>query len=221
MNNSERDLRQRDLVPPERLAACRASVVGVGAIGRQVALQLSAIGVPRLQLIDHDVVEPVNLACQGFLEGDLGMAKVEATAEICSRLNTNVVVKTIQGRFRRSMEVGNVLFSCVDSITTRRLVWEGTRDRVAFFCDGRMAAEVLRVVVAADSESRAHYATTLFDPGDAYRGSCTARSTIFCANIAAGFMVSQFSRWLRALPGEKDMVVNLLASEMSLASTMA
>ena len=38
-----------------------ATVVGVGAIGRQVALQLAAIGIPKLQLIDHDTVEPVNL----------------------------------------------------------------------------------------------------------------------------------------------------------------
>ena len=58
----ERDLRQRDIVPPERLAACKATVIGVGAIGRQVALQLAAIGVPHLQFIDFDTVEPVNLA---------------------------------------------------------------------------------------------------------------------------------------------------------------
>ena len=27
----DRDLRQRDIVPPDRLAACKATVVGVGA----------------------------------------------------------------------------------------------------------------------------------------------------------------------------------------------
>ena len=39
INHPDRNLRQRDIVPPDRLAACRATVVGVGAIGRQVALQ--------------------------------------------------------------------------------------------------------------------------------------------------------------------------------------
>ena len=52
---NERYSRQRDIVPPERLMACRATVIGVGAIGRQVALQLTAMGVPWLQLIDFDV----------------------------------------------------------------------------------------------------------------------------------------------------------------------
>ena len=42
----DRDIRQRGLVPPERLAACHAVVIGVGAIGRQVALQLAAVGMP-------------------------------------------------------------------------------------------------------------------------------------------------------------------------------
>lgn len=49
MNHEERYSRQRDLVPQEKLKGCRVTVVGVGAIGRQVALQLAAIGVPWLQ----------------------------------------------------------------------------------------------------------------------------------------------------------------------------
>ena len=63
---SERDLRQRDLVPAEALAACHAVVIGVGAIGRQVALQLAAVGIPLLILYDHDTVEEVNLAPPGL-----------------------------------------------------------------------------------------------------------------------------------------------------------
>lgn len=49
--NQERYSRQADIVPPERLAACKATVIGVGsAIGRQVALQLTAIGIPCCRL---------------------------------------------------------------------------------------------------------------------------------------------------------------------------
>ncbi len=46
--------RQADLVPRERLESLAVSVIGVGAIGRQVALQLAALGVRKLQLIDFD-----------------------------------------------------------------------------------------------------------------------------------------------------------------------
>lgn len=71
MNSPERYSRQQDIVPAERLSFCRATLIGVGAIGRQVALQLAAMGVPHLQLIDFDRVEEANLASQGFLESDL------------------------------------------------------------------------------------------------------------------------------------------------------
>ncbi len=50
----ERYSRQKDIIPADRLAACKATVIGVGAIGRQVALQLTAMGIPWLQIIDFD-----------------------------------------------------------------------------------------------------------------------------------------------------------------------
>src|ERR671936_2262498 len=81
----DRDLRQRGLIPPERLAACHALVVGVGAIGRQVALQLAAVGVPLLLLYDPDIVEGVNLAPQGYRPDQLGTLKSHATAADCRR----------------------------------------------------------------------------------------------------------------------------------------
>jgi sulfur carrier protein ThiS adenylyltransferase len=47
-----RFVRQEDLVPAERLRDLRVSVIGVGAIGRQVALQLAAMGVSKVKLTD-------------------------------------------------------------------------------------------------------------------------------------------------------------------------
>lgn len=211
----DRDLRQRDLIPPDRLAACRATVVGVGAIGRQVALQLAAIGVSSLQLIDHDTVEPVNLGCQGYLENDLGRPKAQATADLCQQINHELEVDELAERFRRSTQVGNVVFCCVDSIQTRQLIWNAVKDDVQFFADGRMSSEVLRVITAADSHTREYYPTTLFAANEAHQGSCTSRSSIFTANIAGGIMLEQFSRWLRQLPVDQDLQFNLLTTELT------
>ena len=47
----DRFMRQESLVPRDQLADVQVTVIGVGAIGRQVALQLAALGVPRLQLM--------------------------------------------------------------------------------------------------------------------------------------------------------------------------
>ena len=217
-NLSDRYSRQQDIVPPDRLAVCTATVIGVGAIGRQVALQLAAMGIPWLQLIDFDVVEASNLASQGYLQDDLGRPKVQATGDLCHQTNHGLEVHEVTDRFRRSMEIGNVIFTCVDKIDIRRLIWEAVKDKADFFADGRMSAEVLRVLTACDSASRKHYPTTLFAAEEAYAGTCTAKSTIFCANIAAGFMVSQFAKYLRRLPVDPDIQINLLSNEMTVAS---
>jgi len=220
--HTDRDLRQRSILPPQALASCSATVIGIGAVGRQVALQLAAVGVPKIQLVDFDIVEPVNLAAQGYLEADLGRMKVQATAAVCRQINSAVEIVVEPERFRRSKtHVGNVLFCCVDSIDTRKLIWEAVQDRVRFFVDGRMSAEVIRVLAVGDGEHRKAYSQSLFPGSEAFTGSCTARSTIFAANICAGLMVSQFSRWLRKMPVDSDLTLNLLASEMSVGSAVA
>ena len=212
---NERYSRQRDIVPAERIADCKATVIGVGAIGRQVALQLTATGIPWLQLTDFDIVEPSNLASQGYLEDDLDKLKVEATADLCRRINSGIEIQAVPERFRRSTDIGNVVFCAVDGIDARRLIWDSVKDKVNFFCDGRMSAEVLRILTACDFESRRHYPTTLFRPEEAFAGACTAKTTIYCANIAAGLMVTQFAKYLRQLPVDSDIQLNLLASELS------
>lgn len=216
---NERYSRQRDIVPAERIAACKATVIGVGAIGRQVAAQLAAIGVPWMQLFDHDIVEESNIASQGYFEDDLTRFKVHATADICHQTNPRLELYTISERFKRSSSVGNCIFACVDSIVTRKLIWDAVKDKVNFFCDGRMSAEVLRVITACDLESRKYYPTTLFSAEQAFVGPCTAKTTIYCANIAAGFILAQFTKYLRQLPIEPDIQLNLLASELSVMET--
>jgi sulfur carrier protein ThiS adenylyltransferase len=75
-------------------------------------------------------------------------------------------------------------------------------------------AEALRTSKPAGTAA-AGWSTTLFAAGEAYAGPCTAKSTIYCANIAAGMMLAQFAKWLRALPTEPDVTVNLLACELA------
>jgi sulfur carrier protein ThiS adenylyltransferase len=82
-----------------------------------------------------------------------------------------------------------------------------------------MSAEVLRVLVAHDVASRRHYPTTLFAAEEAYAGSCTAKTTIYCANVAAGFMLAQFAKWLRRLPIDPDVTLNLLTAEVTSQQT--
>ena len=216
--NSERYSRQTDIVPQQRLLDCNVTVIGVGAIGRQVTIQLTAIGIPNIQLVDFDIAEESNITTQGYFEEDMDLFKVDATADICRKINSCLNIEVIKERFKRSTSVGNCIFCCVDSIVTRKHIWDAVQDKVNFFCDGRMSAEVLRVITACNEEGRKYYPQTLFTAEQAHAGPCTAKTTIYCANIAAGFMLTQFTKYLRLLPVDSDIQVNLLASEINVNS---
>jgi sulfur carrier protein ThiS adenylyltransferase len=206
--------RQHDFVPPDRLQDVLATVIGVGAVGRQAALQLAAIGVRQIQLVDFDTVDHTNITTQGYWAGDVGQPKVEATKMAISRLDPTTEVRTVCDRYRSPIEIGSAVFCCVDSITARSAIWRSASRHCEFWADGRMLGEVLRVLAVSGEQGRAHYPTTLFAQSEAHQGSCTARSTIYAASITAGLMVHQFARWLRRLPVEPDSSMNLLAGEL-------
>ena len=80
-----------------------------------------------------------------------------------------------------------------------------------------MLGEVMRILTVDDIAAADHYQASLFASSQAQQGACTSQSTIYTANIAAGLMVHQFSRWLRGLPLDRDASVNLLAGEYSVS----
>ena len=216
---SDRFSRQQELVPLECLQAISVTVIGVGAIGRQVAQQLASIGAVKLQLIDFDLVEPTNITSQGYLWEDVQRRrhKVDATREAVLRIDPQVQVASVLDRFRPKYEIGDAVFCCVDSISAREVIWRSVRGRCRFWCDGRMLGEVIRILAATDTAGRERYATTLFPQAEAQTGNCTSRSTIYAASIAAGLMVHQFTRWMRSLPVDQDVAMNLLASELTVS----
>jgi sulfur carrier protein ThiS adenylyltransferase len=223
MNSNEqltdRFIRQRELVPMERLPELACTVIGVGAIGRQVALQLAAIGAAKIQLIDFDNVDLTNVTTQGYPACDVGRPKVLATADAVRKIDPTIEVINVQDRYRSKLEIGEVVFCCVDSISARAAIWRSVEVRCQFWADGRMLGETLRILTASDAGSREHYAQTLFSQSEAQVGSCTSNSTIYAASIAAGLMLNQLSRWLRNLQVDAELFFNLLAAELTVSSS--
>lgn len=214
---SDRFLRQRDLVSTDSLAATSVSIIGVGAIGRQVALQLAALGVQNLRPIDFDDVELHNVTTQGYRKFDIGRSKVDTTAAAITEIDASIKVDAIYDRFRIRQPHHEAVFCCVDSISARAAIWKHFQSRTTFWADGRMLGEVMRILTAVDDQSRVAYGRSLFAPAEAQLGSCTSRSTIYTANIAAALMVHQFTRWIRGLPLDTDLSLNLLSSELTVA----
>ena len=213
----ERQFRMKDIVPADRLAGLDIAVIGVGAIGRNVALLLAQIGAEALTLIDPDTIEELNVGPQGFQPRYIGDRKTLVTGGQCGWLNPDLRLRTIEDVYKPGqLSNETVIFCCVDSMQARGDIFESELHHLRFFCDGRMAAEACRILTVEPVDKFIdHYRTTLHTDDEAIQESCTAKATCYCANIAAGFMVCQFTKWLRAFPLDTpELLINILSGEM-------
>src|SRR5687767_15353043 len=110
MDLMDRFARQTGLVPRSVLEELPVTVIGVGAIGRQLALQLAALGVESLTLIDFDQVELTNITTQGYLAEDQGLAKVHAAGKAVLKINPLLHLELIEARFRPQLPLGDAVF---------------------------------------------------------------------------------------------------------------
>jgi molybdopterin-synthase adenylyltransferase len=122
-SRNERYARQR-LIPrwdQDRLAAATAVVVGVGALGNEVAKNLALLGLGRAVLCDPDTVSAANLSRTVLFDAaDLGLSKVEAAAAGLARLAPDLTVSTRPTDLVRGVGMGelaeaDVVFGCLDS----------------------------------------------------------------------------------------------------------
>lgn len=213
----ERQFRMKDIVPADRLAGLDIAVVGVGAIGRNVALLLAQIGASSLTLIDPDTIEELNVGPQGFRPSQIGHKKTDIVAIDVRGLNPDIKAGAIVDIYKPGqLDNQTIIFACVDSMQARGDIFENELHHLQFFCDGRMAAESCRILTVEPADRfTAHYRSTLHTDQEAIQESCTAKSTCYCANIAAGFMVGQFTKWLRGMPLETpELIINILSGEM-------
>lgn len=98
LSEGELQFYSRQIVLPEigysgqlRLRNAKVCVVGLGGLGSPATLQLAAMGVGHLRLVDYDVVELSNLQRQPLYCAEfLWYPKVEAAARRLSELNPSI-----------------------------------------------------------------------------------------------------------------------------------
>lgn len=79
------------------LAEASVTIIGLGGVGNWVSWHLAMMGVGRLTLVDHDVIELSNLNRQGlYLPSELGMTKVEVASRRLSVVNPKASICSIQ-----------------------------------------------------------------------------------------------------------------------------
>lgn len=79
-----------------RLKNARVCVVGAGGLGSPIAMQLAAMGIGYIRIVDRDVVELSNLHRQVlYTDKDIGYVKVERAAERLKAINPYIKVEPL------------------------------------------------------------------------------------------------------------------------------
>lgn len=112
----------------ERLSSSWVMVVGIGALGNEVAKNLAQAGVGNLFLVDFDVVEPSNLTRSVlFRDHDKGRKKVEVAAQRLKEINPGINILTFHGDVSLDLGLGvfrrmDVVIGCLDNREARLAV---------------------------------------------------------------------------------------------------
>ena len=203
-------LRQQDILPVEVLAKARVTIIGCGAVGSMVAVNLAKMGIGNLTLYDDDKVEPHNLPVQFYRVSDLGQPKVAALKSILEGFGAASV--TAIDRFYAAQPVEGIVVSAVDSMDARMRIWKALKGnrRVRTYLDTRMGAEVGRILVVnpLDPTSVAAYEPELYPSTDAFHAPCTARATVYCACGLASLVAAKVGKVVLARPHRRQVVID-------------
>ncbi len=198
-----RTSRYRGLIGQAAMNSTHSYIIGVGAVGRQVAITLATMGFERLMLIDHDSITSANMGTQGWWAGQVGLRKVIAAAAHCQMINPDCKIQVRDGAFRAS-HVGSLankhalVFCCVDQMEARREIASATYQDSLFWCDARMTTRNARILCSSPHVGIGDYLDTLIPQSEVVNNeaSCTTKSTYFMAANVASVMVGLAVRTL-------------------------
>lgn len=211
--NQKRYTRYQGAIPAMAIARAETAVIGCGAVGRQVVLQLAAMGVGGIMAVDFDKVSEENLGCQGWSPDHVGDSKVEVLKREVLGMNPQCVFFAEPSRFNAGMvEQVDVVFCCVDNMDVRKEVFLASKHK-HLFVEARMGLETGRVFFVSGSNaiSQRYWLKEWFPHSEAEPDKCSERSTIYCANAVASVMVSGMTKMLRDHPRPIMTELNLNA----------
>lgn len=187
--------RQFDIIPLDVLSK-PVTIIGCGAIGSFLGLQLAKMGVTNLTLFDHDSIEIENMSNQFFTHHAIGSNKALALKDLILAF-TGGPVTAIPRKFGEqipdAMNAQGIVVVAVDSMEARRMVYESIKEKnfqVDYIVDPRMSAEffTMYVINPHKTKDQETYEKTLFSDSEGVQERCTAKSTVYTASLGAGLV---------------------------------
>lgn len=179
------------------------SIVGAGGIGSFLTLALAKIGFQQIAVYDFDRVEEHNLPSQYYRLSDIGRYKVDCLKEIVKDFSgLDITIYSRPAVIRDMQEMKGVVFSAVDSMSARRLIFENIRPlNVQWYIDGRMGGNQLEIYTVKNTpQERGKYRNVLWSDDETSDVPCTQRAVMYNVLSIASLMTNQLRLVLSGKP---------------------
>lgn len=194
--------RQTDLIASDLLTKYPVTIIGAGAIGSFTSLALAKMGVVRQTVFDFDTISIENMNSQFYRFKDIGQYKVHALHDLVEDF-TGISLNWHAERFASKHTEGltGIIIVAVDSMEARRTIYNWIKDAafgVKLIIDPRMSAETyaqytIDPFLKKDQDT---YAKVLQSDEESVQERCTAKSTIYTALLASGYIAKTVKQYL-------------------------
>jgi hypothetical protein len=174
-------------------------IIGVGAVGRPLALMLARAGA-RVNVYDDDTVDWPNVGTQGYHAEDVGKPKAHALMDEMKRM-LPPEKHTFRGYQQRVEEVNfsnwSHVFLCVDSMETRAQLTENKAS--VHYYDVRCGSRVGNLqyymnsrVIPEDQAAYEKYKSSLFDDSESSPAPCGMQTMPHVSQFAAALAFNMY-----------------------------
>ena len=184
-----RYLRNKDLINQSLLD--EVTIIGAGGIASALVTILAQMGFKKFHIWDDDKLEEHNLSTTAYPEEFLGLNKAECAMNMIYKFNKEAEITTYITRWEPGYDLSDIVLLTPDNMETRldvHMDWKRNDNRRALI-DMRMGALTMEVIsVEKDNDN---FGKTWQPSNKISDEACTAKHTIFTANIVAGLGASQ------------------------------
>lgn len=179
-------------------------IIGVGATGSFVAMELARMGCPVLNIYDFDDVEIHNIPNQYYDTGDLGKLKAEALADKLKAINPNIVVNVYTSavlpvhddEHSGIDEMSGYVFLLVDSMKIRKELWMAAKENknIVHCWESRLGSDQARVYsLDMTVKDFSKYEADFYEDDNAEMSACGTSITVLPIVLqTASLMIVQF-----------------------------
>ncbi len=174
---------------------CRATVVGLGAVGRQTARLLAALGVQSLQLADPRIVARRKQKAEAYEFTDIGRMRAHATAAVCHQIDPTIEVNAVTKRSLKGIDLSDAVFCCPATASLTRQLSGAASRRVRFVASCRVMGTAAHLDFGLGiTPIRDWLKSQSSDP--VTRIQIASAEQPHVASIAAGLLVGEFVRFV-------------------------